>query len=66
MRYLRDWRLYLATEALAATTRPIIAIALEAGYTTEAAFTRAFTRSIGTPPAEWRRTRFAANRTSSA
>lgn len=57
MRYLRDWRLYLAAEALAATPRPIIAIATEAGYGTEAAFTRAFTRNYRTPPAEWRRTR---------
>jgi AraC-like DNA-binding protein len=57
MRYLRDWRLYLAAEALASTPRPIIAIATEAGYGTEAAFTRAFSRSRGAPPAEWRRTR---------
>jgi AraC-like DNA-binding protein len=57
MRYLRDWRLYLAAQELAATPRPIIAIATEAGYGTEAAFTRAFSRSLGAPPAEWRRTR---------
>jgi AraC-like DNA-binding protein len=57
MRYLRDWRLYLAAQSLAATPRPIIAIATEAGYSTEAAFTRAFTRAFGTPPAEWRRNR---------
>jgi AraC-like DNA-binding protein len=57
MRYLRDWRLYLAAESLATTPDPIITIATVAGYGTEAAFTRAFTRSFGTPPAEWRRTR---------
>ncbi|MFM7444733.1 MAG: helix-turn-helix transcriptional regulator, partial [Tabrizicola sp.] len=57
MRYLRDWRLYLAAESLAATHDPIITIATGAGYSTEAAFTRAFTRAYGTPPAEWRRTR---------
>lgn len=57
MRYLRDWRLYLAALDLAGTPRPIIAIATAAGYGTEAAFTRAFTRAFGTPPAEWRRTR---------
>ncbi len=57
MRYLRDWRLYLATEALASTPDPIITIATGAGYGTEAAFTRAFTRQFGTPPAEWRKTR---------
>ncbi len=57
MRYLRDWRLFLAAQELAATQRPIIAIATEAGYGTEAAFTRAFARGLGLPPAEWRRTR---------
>ncbi|MBL9047327.1 MAG: AraC family transcriptional regulator [Tabrizicola sp.] len=57
MRYLRDWRLYLAAQELAATPAPIITIATEAGYGTEAAFTRAFRRSYGTPPAEWRRAR---------
>lgn len=57
MRYLRDWRLYLATQELAATSTPIIAIATRAGYGTEAAFTRAFRRSYGIPPAEWRRGR---------
>jgi AraC-like DNA-binding protein len=62
MRYLRDWRLFLASQELAATTRPIITIATEAGYGTEAAFTRAFTRSFGSPPAEWRRTRSAGSR----
>jgi transcriptional regulator GlxA family with amidase domain len=55
MRYLRDWRLYLASEALTQTTRPIIDIAEEAAYGTEAAFSRAFARLFGSPPAEWRR-----------
>jgi transcriptional regulator GlxA family with amidase domain len=63
MRYLRDWRLYLAAQDLAGTPRPIITIATEAGYSTEAAFTRAFTRAFGTPPAGWRRTRSGASRT---
>lgn len=55
MRYLRDWRLYLAAEVLAGTADPIISIATAAGYGTEAAFTRAFSRAFNTPPAEWRR-----------
>ena len=62
MRYLRDWRLYLAAQELASTPRPIITIATEAGYGTEAAFTRAFSRTFATPPAEWRRTRSGASR----
>lgn len=57
MRYLRDWRLFLAAQDMAGTMRPIIAIATEAGYGTEAAFTRAFRRAYGMPPAEWRRAR---------
>jgi transcriptional regulator GlxA family with amidase domain len=54
MRYLREWRLFLASNALAETRRPIIHIAQEAGYDTEAAFSRAFSRQHGVPPARWR------------
>lgn len=54
MRYLRDWRLCLASVALATTGRNIAAIAVEAGYSTEAAFNRAFSRIYGMPPAAWR------------
>ncbi|MGE0280162.1 MAG: AraC family transcriptional regulator [Rhizobiaceae bacterium] len=54
MRYVRDWRLYLASAELMATTKPIAAIADEAGYGTEAAFNRAFSRAYGAPPAAWR------------
>lgn len=56
IRYLRDWRLYLASVALGTTARPIAAIADEAGYGTEAAFSRAFSRAYGAPPAAWRQT----------
>ena len=59
MRYLRDWRLFLAERDLAGTQVPIITVATRAGYGTEAAFTRAFRRCYGTPPAEWRRARAA-------
>jgi AraC-like DNA-binding protein len=55
IRYLRDWRLYLASVDLGTTSQPIAAIADAAGYGTEAAFSRAFTRKHGMPPAEWRR-----------
>ena len=54
MRYVRDWRLYLASVALGTTSKPIAAIAEEAGYGTEAAFSRAFSRNHGTPPHAWR------------
>jgi AraC-like DNA-binding protein len=54
IRYLRDWRLFLASLALSTSGRAIAEIASEAGYGTEAAFNRAFARCYGTPPAAWR------------
>jgi AraC-like DNA-binding protein len=54
MRYVREWRLYLASMALATSGRAIAAIAHDAGYGTEAAFNRAFSRTFGVPPATWR------------
>lgn len=54
MRYVRDWRLYLASVALATTHQSIASIAYTAGYGAEAAFSRAFSRSYGAPPAAWR------------
>lgn len=54
IRYLRDWRLFLASIALAGSGQPIVAIAEQAGYGTEAAFSRAFSRAFGLPPAAWR------------
>jgi AraC family transcriptional regulator len=37
------------------TTAPLIDVAVEAGYGSHEAFTRAFTRAYGVPPAAWRR-----------
>ena len=54
MRYVRDWRLYLASVSLRTTAKAIAAIAYDAGYGTEAAFNRAFARAYGAPPAAWR------------
>lgn len=54
IRYLRDWRLYLASVALTTSERSVAAIADEAKYGTEAAFNRAFSRAYGSPPAAWR------------
>jgi AraC-like DNA-binding protein len=42
------------------TRATIAAIALDVGYDSEAAFTRAFKRLVGKPPAAWRRERDAA------
>ena len=54
MRYVRDWRLHLASVALSTTSQRVAAIAHDAGYGTEAAFTRAFSRTYGAPPSAWR------------
>lgn len=56
MRYLREWRLCLASVALATTQKPIAEIAYDSGYGAEAAFNRAFARFYGAPPAAWRQT----------
>ena len=56
MRYLRAWRLCLASVALGTTTQSISEVAYDAGYGTEAAFNRAFSRAYGVPPAAWRAT----------
>jgi transcriptional regulator GlxA family with amidase domain len=53
--YLRDWRLYLASVELVSSTKSIARVAEEAGYGTESAFSRAFVRSFGSPPAAWRK-----------
>jgi AraC family transcriptional regulator len=37
------------------TSAPLLDIAVEAGYGSHEAFTRAFTKAYGAPPAEWRR-----------
>lgn len=55
MRYLRDWRLHLANLALTESNTSVATIACQAGYASEAAFSRAFSRAYGKPPAAWRR-----------
>lgn len=54
IRYLRDWRLCLASVALTTSSKTVADIAYDAGYGTEAAFSRAFSRTYGMPPAAWR------------
>jgi AraC-like DNA-binding protein len=54
MQYLQKWRLQIAASKLAEGVSNIATIAAEIGYESEAAFSRAFKRSVGTPPAEWR------------
>ena len=60
MRYLRRWRMQCAARLLEDTAQPIARIAETVGYASEAAFHRAFDRSLGQAPAAYRRQRRAA------
>ncbi|MEC3954520.1 AraC family transcriptional regulator [Nocardia sp. CDC153] len=53
--YLAQVRLDSATDLLRGTALTIPHIAERVGYTSEAAFSRAFKSRYGTPPARWRR-----------
>jgi AraC-like DNA-binding protein len=53
--YLARWRLALAADALRTTPHSAAQIATNVGYESEAAFSRAFKRVYGLPPATWRR-----------
>ncbi|MDI5986468.1 AraC family transcriptional regulator [Halomonas sp. M4R5S39] len=55
MRYLAGLRMQMAARRLRESQTPISRIALEAGYESEASFTKAFKRAFGAPPATWRR-----------
>lgn len=54
MHYLGRWRLQLAAQRLRTSHDPLARIAFEVGYESEAAFSRAFKRLFGLPPATWR------------
>jgi len=53
--YLAQRRLDRAAELLRSTSASVSAISDEVGYTSEAAFSRAFRRRHGVPPLRWRR-----------
>ena len=55
MHYLAQWRLQLAAHLLRSTEATLPEIAGRVGYESEAAFSRAFKRRLGLPPAAWRR-----------
>lgn len=55
IQYLTQWRMLLAANLLAGSNSPLIRIAEEVGYQTDTAFSRAFSREYGVPPAKWRR-----------
>jgi AraC-like DNA-binding protein len=54
MQYLANWRMQLATNYLRSGTESVAAVANRVGYDSEAAFSRAFKKALGTPPSEWR------------
>lgn len=57
MQYLANWRLHVAAHELINSGKSILQVARQVGYDSEAAFTRAFKRVMGAPPATWRRER---------
>jgi len=57
MQYLANWRMQVASNLLCSSSANVAAVALDVGYDSEAAFSRAFKRATGMPPAAWRRAR---------
>ena len=57
MHYLANWRIQLGAQLLRESNRTVATIALDVGYDSEAAFSRAFRRTVGLPPAAWRKAR---------
>jgi AraC-like DNA-binding protein len=54
MQYLTLWRMQIAARLLADGAMKVAAAANKVGYESEAAFSRAFKKAAGVPPAEWR------------
>ncbi|APR80413.1 Transcriptional regulator, AraC family protein [Minicystis rosea] len=61
LEYVTRWRIYRAKVLLASTDESLAEIASRVGYNSDTALSRAFTRTVGMPPGEFRRT--AATRT---
>ena len=55
MHYLAHWRLQTAAQKLRDTGASLAQVAELAGYSSEAAFSRAFKKRFGNSPASWRR-----------
>lgn len=57
MQYLMRWRMQLAARMLAEPSAKVAVVADAVGYESEAAFSRAFKKSVGVAPSAWRRHR---------
>jgi AraC-like DNA-binding protein len=57
MQYLTNWRMQLAANHLLSGTDNVVVVANRVGYDSEAAFSRAFKKTVGTPPSQWRKHR---------
>jgi len=55
MHYLTNWRMQVAIQKLRETSASLAQVAEMVGYESEAAFSRAFKKAVGTAPATWRR-----------
>jgi AraC-like DNA-binding protein len=55
LQYLANWRMQVAAEKLRNTSASLAQVADMVGYESEAAFSRAFKKAVGTAPATWRR-----------
>jgi AraC-like DNA-binding protein len=54
IQYLTRWRMQVAARLLTDAVAKVSAVALEVGYDSEAAFSRAFKKAVGVAPAAWR------------
>jgi AraC-like DNA-binding protein len=54
MQYLARWRMQVAAGLLTTGSASVAQVASEVGYASEAAFSRAFKKAVGVPPASWR------------
>lgn len=55
VQYLTQWRMQIASGLLSRGSAKIAQVAAEAGYDSEAAFSRAFKKFVGVSPTEWRK-----------
>jgi AraC-like DNA-binding protein len=62
MQYLTQWRMQVAAGLLSDGAASVATVAEDVGYESEAAFSRAFKKLVGAPPATWRRERRATTR----